>query len=160
MSCPHIWTFQVQIPNFHKYFMRCEMQLPREAAFSDSLLGDTGLCWPASPLVLYRGMYHVVDRLERCLLRILVPPPSLKQIYRLCTKAWRLLLLFLLLWSDKAALQSLGCCQARESVLVQSLSQVLPGGGDREWPSNHVAILPASGHTKYGPKSRTLQPRD
>lgn len=44
----------------------------------------------------------------------------------------------------------------------ESWRQVLPGdgGGAREWPSNHVAILPASGDTKYGPKLRILQPGD
>lgn len=90
------------------------------------------------------------------------PSPS----SRLVQECWRSCFLFsfyshIRLHSEALAAASLDCfvCFGPKS-LRQGLPGGGDGGGDGEWPSNHVAILPASGHTEYGPKPKTLPPRD
>lgn len=115
-----------------------------------------------SRVVLYWDICHVVDRLERWTspgtsLRILVKgsflhestgdfcfPFSFYNVARLCSRA--------------LASARLECCLICSRVPKASPSR--DGGRDGEWPNNHAAILPASGHTKYGPKPQTGQPRD
>lgn len=149
VSCSHIWTLQAQVPNFHKYFVRHGMWFPREAA-SDSPKGTLVSAW-----VSCSTLQGHLPCDQWAALGIPLPPLGLFESAGdsrplLCKSPGKL-------HSEVLAATSLDCCVCFGP---ESLRQGLPGGGDREWPGSHVAILPASGHTEYGPKLKTLPPRD
>lgn len=144
MSCPHIQTLQVQIQNLYKYFMGHEIQFLKKPGFSDSSEGAPVLADITCSSLQGHLPYdrQAGEMLAGTSLRILVPPLSLKQVkYLFAQKHWRLLLLFLLSPSDKAALQDLGFYQVGILfVLVQSpQGKSLQGWGVANQPCSNSA---------------------
>lgn len=149
MSRSHIWTFQVQIPNFHKYFMR------RESGFQErqhQILQSTPWCWPGSPVALYRGIRGSTMWWMGWRDALSLDPSHSSSSHRsagdFCFSFYSLIIFHCLF----LAAPRLELCFFWSEVPKGSPSWNEDGGG--VWPSNHMSILAVSGHIEYGSKPR------